>query len=158
MGEPRSWLESETTCGLYGGHLAVLDSFEELNLTRYLCNGTTSSCWVGGRAVSSGDSFEWKWSDNSSNWNLPFFKEASLQSNCSNKSCHLNISADSCILVANRSSTLVVERCNQLHPSICMIETGIFFSPRFVCIFSQSAKLSEKVKKKNTFHEEKKSD
>lgn len=127
FGNSLSWNESETTCRNLSAHLATINSFNELNFTRYLCKGTYGSCWVGGRLTNSTSGLTWKWSDNSSYWNNSFFPQASLQSSCNALSCQHNSSINSCTLVTNGSLTLAVEGCNRSHPFICMVESGMQF-------------------------------
>ncbi|KAK4742463.1 hypothetical protein SAY87_000464 [Trapa incisa] len=123
FGNSLSWNDSETICRNHSAHLAIVNSFNELNFTGFLCNGTYGSCWVGGSLVNSTNGLAWKWSDDSSYWNNSFFPEASLPSNCNELSCPLNSSINSCTLVTNGSLTLSTEGCNRSHTFICMIES-----------------------------------
>lgn len=66
----------------------------------------------------------WNWSDNTLYWNGSLFHVQPLQSICSNISCHTNSSVDVCILVTNRSTSLLAERCNTSHAFICMVDLG----------------------------------
>ncbi|KAI4371222.1 hypothetical protein MLD38_019485 [Melastoma candidum] len=96
FGKSLSWNDSESTCNFYGGHLAALSSWMELNLTHSLCYNTTSGgCWVGGNLLSPG---------------------------CNSMGCPSNISAGSCTMVANTSVSLAVEECQNLHSFVCMVE------------------------------------
>ncbi|OWM66898.1 C-type lectin receptor-like tyrosine-protein kinase At1g52310 isoform X2 [Punica granatum] len=122
FGNSLSWNESEANCRNHGAHLAVVNSYNELNFTRYLCNGTYGSCWVGGRLTNTTSGFAWKWSDNSSHWNKSVFPEASVESNCTNLPCQLNSSINSCTLLTSESMALVVEECQRSHSFICMVE------------------------------------
>ncbi|OAY46609.1 C-type lectin receptor-like tyrosine-protein kinase At1g52310 [Manihot esculenta] len=116
------WVESETLCKSYGGHLAALTSSQELTFAKQLCGQITNGCWVGGRAVNSTVGFDWKWSDNSSYWNKSIFSGASSVSNCTSLSCRNNTGAGFCTLVNNRTTCLVEERCNMSHAFICMLD------------------------------------
>ncbi|KAK3432443.1 hypothetical protein EUGRSUZ_E04320 [Eucalyptus grandis] len=117
-----SWNDSEASCRNESGHLAALVSIKEVNLTQQLCNSTSSGCWVGGRKVNSSDSFGWKWSDDSSQWNGSIFQNLTSTSNCLSTACQLSSSVDSCTLVTNGSASLSVEECRQLHSFICVRE------------------------------------
>ncbi|KAK2635012.1 hypothetical protein Ddye_029804 [Dipteronia dyeriana] len=119
-----SWDESESLCKSFGGHLASLTSYEELNSTQKLCGETVNGCWVGARGINHTTvGFGWKWSDNVSQtqWNESVFPARPFNSSCSNLSCGVDSSVDLCALVTNRSTTLLVERCNASHASICML-------------------------------------
>ncbi|RVW26546.1 C-type lectin receptor-like tyrosine-protein kinase [Vitis vinifera] len=116
IGNPQSWDVSEAYCKSLGGHLAALTSFQELSSVQNLCGESNNGCWVGGRGVNSTFGAGWKWSDNTSHWNESIFP------NCTNSSCHIKNSVDSCTLVTNGSTFLIGERCNMSHASICMID------------------------------------
>ncbi|XP_034711195.1 C-type lectin receptor-like tyrosine-protein kinase At1g52310 [Vitis riparia] len=116
IGNPQSWDVSEAYCKSLGGHLAALTSFQELSSVQNLCGESNNGCWVGGRRVNSTFGAGWKWSDNTSHWNESIFP------NCTNSSCHIKNSVDSCTLVTNGSTSLIGERCNMSHASICMID------------------------------------
>lgn len=119
IGNSQSWDVSEAYCKSLGGHLAALTSFQELSSVQNLCGESNNSCWVGGRGVNSTFGAGWKWSDNTSHWNESIFP------NCTNSSCHIKNSVDSCTLVTNGSTFLIGERCNMSHASICMIDIGM---------------------------------
>ncbi|KAG6659163.1 C-type lectin receptor-like tyrosine-protein kinase At1g52310 [Carya illinoinensis] len=124
MRSPKSWNESEALCNRYGGHLAALTSFQELNFALRLCGEVINGCWVGGRGNNSTVGFGWKWSDNTSYWNESIFHGAPVPSSCTNLSCHTNNSFDLCTLVTNGSTSLISERCNISHAFICMHDIG----------------------------------
>ncbi|KDP32430.1 hypothetical protein JCGZ_13355 [Jatropha curcas] len=116
-----SWDESEVLCGSYGGHLAALTSSQELSFGKQLCGQIVNGCWVGGRVVNSSVGFGWKWSDNTSYWNVSIFSGASFDSHCTSLSCH-NITTDFCTMVNNGSIYLVEEQCKKPHAFICMLD------------------------------------
>lgn len=124
VGKFQSWDESETHCKNYGGHLAALTSSQELDFVHKLCGQTVNGCWVGGRGTNSTVGFNWKWSDNASNWNESIFARELSPSNCSHWLCHSNTSVDSCTLV-NGTAYVVAERCNSSHAFICMLDIGM---------------------------------
>ncbi|XP_062153863.1 C-type lectin receptor-like tyrosine-protein kinase At1g52310 isoform X2 [Alnus glutinosa] len=124
MRSSQSWNESETLCKGYGGHLLALTSFQELSFARSLCGEVAKGCWIGGRGINSTIGSGWKWSDNTYYWNASIFPDATVQSNCSSLSCHINNSFDLCTLVTNGSASLVSEKCNMSHAFICMIDIG----------------------------------
>ncbi|KAA8544727.1 hypothetical protein F0562_019569 [Nyssa sinensis] len=117
-----SWDESEIHCNHHGGHLAALRSSQEVTFVRKLCNETANGCWVGGRGINSSVGFGWKWSDNTSNWNESMIPGAPLNSSCANFSCHSDNSIDSCTFVTNKTTSLLVERCNMSRAFICMLD------------------------------------
>ncbi|KAM1078898.1 hypothetical protein FF1_013803 [Malus domestica] len=119
---PQPWNESETHCKSYNGNLAAFKTSQELAFAQNLC--ASSGCWVGGRGVNSTIGLGWNWSDNTLYWNGSLFHVQPLQSICSNISCHTNSSVDVCILVTNRSTSLLAERCNTSHAFICMVDLG----------------------------------
>ncbi|KAM1184285.1 hypothetical protein ACFX15_013272 [Malus domestica] len=119
---PQPWNESETLCKSYNGNLAAFKTSQELAFAQNLC--ASSGCWVGGRGVNSTIGLGWNWSDNTLYWNGSLFHVQPLQSICSNISCHTNSSVDVCILVTNRSTSLLAERCNTSHAFICMVDLG----------------------------------
>ncbi|XP_019417606.1 PREDICTED: C-type lectin receptor-like tyrosine-protein kinase At1g52310 [Lupinus angustifolius] len=120
VGRSKSWNESETCCNIYGGHLASLKSLQELHFAQSLCNGSTNSCWIGGRRVNYTASYEWAWSDNSQ-WNSSIFHLSNFSSNCTLHSCYMNYTDNLCTLMTN-SSALVGERCNNPHSSVCVLD------------------------------------
>ena len=122
---PQSWDVSEAYCKSLGGNLAALTSFQELTVVQNLCGEINNGCWVGGRGINSTFDAGWKWSDNTSHWNESLFPGISLHSNCTNSSCHIANSGYSCTLVKNGSTSLIGERCNVSHASICMTDMGM---------------------------------
>ncbi|KAF5457055.1 hypothetical protein F2P56_021190 [Juglans regia] len=121
---PKPWSESEVICKGYGGHLAALTSFQELNFVRNQCGEVVRGCWVGGRVINSTVGFGWKWSDNTSYWNETIYPGSPVQSTCTSLSCHTNNSFDLCSLVTNGSTSLISERCNVSRAFICMLDIG----------------------------------
>ncbi|KAM2123871.1 hypothetical protein ACFX1Q_014523 [Malus domestica] len=119
---PQPWNESETHCKSYNGNLAAFKTSQELAFAQNLC--ASSGCWVGGRGVNSTIGLGWNWSDNTLYWNGSLFHVQPLQSICSNISCHTNSSVNVCILVTNRSTSLLAESCNTSHAFICMVDLG----------------------------------
>ncbi|PSS11085.1 C-type lectin receptor-like tyrosine-protein kinase [Actinidia chinensis var. chinensis] len=117
-----SWDESETRCNGYHGNLAAMTSFQELGFVQKLCGEVASGCWVGGIDINSQAGFVWKWSDNTSHWNESITVRAPLHSGCTNLSCYVNTSNEFCTLVTNETTSLVAERCNRTHSSICMVD------------------------------------
>ncbi|KAI7753328.1 hypothetical protein M8C21_029460 [Ambrosia artemisiifolia] len=127
-GTIQSWNESETTCRSYRGHLAALTSLAELNFVQDLCSKLAASkeCWVGGIGINASNSMDWKWSDNTYDWNTTIFTVATsdLKSACTNSSCfhsYNNESASLCTMLTNRTTSLVADKCNISRPSICML-------------------------------------
>lgn len=116
------WNESEIYCENYGGHLAALETSEELSFAENLCGNTSNGCWIGGRRINSTFGLGWKWSDNTSRWNDSVFSR--FLSNCSSLSSHSNCSTDLCTLVINGSRPLLGERCSTPHEFICMVKIG----------------------------------
>ncbi|GLT52380.1 hypothetical protein SLA2020_257270 [Shorea laevis] len=122
MDSSQSWNESETSCIQQHGHLAALTSYGELSFAQYLCGQSVNGCWVGRRVTNSSSSLGWKWSDNTSYWNVSMFPRVPFLSNCSNLSCLVNDSVDLCALVRNGLTPLVAERCNASHTFLCMLD------------------------------------
>ncbi|GKV36047.1 hypothetical protein SLEP1_g44225 [Rubroshorea leprosula] len=123
MDSSQSWNESETSCLQQYGHLAELASYGELRFAQNLCGQSVNGCWVGRRATNSSSSLGWKWSDNTSYWNVSMFPRVPSPPNCSNLSCLVNDSVDLCALVKNGLTLLVAERCNASHAFLCMLDT-----------------------------------
>ncbi|KAI3774467.1 hypothetical protein L1987_49023 [Smallanthus sonchifolius] len=128
IGNTQSWNESETSCRSYHGHLAALTSLAELNFVQNLCSKSMASngCWVGGIGTNISNSMDWKWSDNTYNWNTTLLTVVTpdLKSTCTNSSCFYNYkdeSASLCTMLTNRTTSLVVDKCNISHTSICML-------------------------------------
>lgn len=114
-----SWDESEKQCTSHGGHLAAATSSQEVNELQKLCNGSSDSCWVGGRFISG----DWKWSDNTSYWNSSI---TLTQFGCTNRSCLSSNLTGLCMLMTiNGSVLLVAQGCNTLHASLCMLDVGM---------------------------------
>lgn len=128
IGESQSWDASEVHCKSLRGHLAALTSFQELTSVQNLCGEINNGCWIGGRGVNSTFDATWQWSDNTSHWNESLFPGIYIHSNCTNSSCHGTNSVDSCTLVKNGSTSLIGERCNVPHASICMIDRGMYLT------------------------------
>ncbi|XP_057429629.1 C-type lectin receptor-like tyrosine-protein kinase At1g52310 [Lotus japonicus] len=116
---PQSWNDSETCCDKYGGHLASLTSLQELHFAQSLCGESINSCWIGGRRLNSTGGFQWMWSDNSQ-WNKSMFPLV----NCTGTglSCHVNSTYNLCTVVTNNSKSLISERCDNPHASLCILE------------------------------------
>lgn len=117
MAEFMSWDQSESYCRGYDGHLAALETTQELSFAQKVCNGSINGCWVGGRSINS-TVVGWKWSDNTSLWNESIFPSLSFPSNCTKTSCHIS---NSCTLVSNGNNSLMTEKCNASHAFICMV-------------------------------------
>ncbi|KAG6499428.1 C-type lectin receptor-like tyrosine-protein kinase At1g52310 [Zingiber officinale] len=115
------WVQSETACQSYNGHLASLTSVGELNFTQSLCVGSIGGCWVGGRGYNSSLEFVWKWFDNMSRWNESVFSSKPSHINCSSDSCNGISLPDLCTLIPNSRVALVAESCNTSHEYICMV-------------------------------------
>ncbi|XP_052202775.1 C-type lectin receptor-like tyrosine-protein kinase At1g52310 isoform X2 [Diospyros lotus] len=118
----QSWDQSETYCNGYHGHLAAATSFHELSFVQKLCNELVNGCWLGGRNINSRAGFGWKWSDNESRWNNSILIGTPLHSGCTNLSCHINTTVELCTLLTNGTSSLIAERCNQMHSFVCMLD------------------------------------
>ncbi|CAL5412733.1 unnamed protein product [Camellia sinensis] len=108
----KSWEESETNCNSYRGHLATLNLSQDLSFVQKLCSEVAIGCWVGGRGINSTTGFSWKWSDNTSHWNESISIREPRRYN----------SIELCSLVTNETTSLVAERCNKNHSSICMVD------------------------------------
>lgn len=121
MAEFMSWDQSESYCRGYDGHLAALETTQELSFAQKVCNGSINGCWVGGRSINS-TVVGWKWSDNTSLWNESIFPSLSFPSNCTKTSCHIS---NSCTLVSNGNNSLMTEKCNASHAFICMVNIGM---------------------------------
>ncbi|KAJ1439958.1 Tyrosine-protein kinase, active site [Sesbania bispinosa] len=122
LGRPQSWNDSETCCSKYGGHLASLKSLQELHFAQSLCGESINSCWIGGR-VNSTAGFQWIWSDNSQ-WNNSIFRLADVPANCTGNglSCHRNNTDNLCTVMTNNSKSLIGERCDNPHASLCILD------------------------------------
>lgn len=149
VGRPQSWNDSETCCNKYGGHLASLSSVLEQNFAQSLCGESINSCWIGGRLLNSTISgFQWTWSDNSQ-WNKSIFPLANVPLNCTGtgRSCLRNSTANLCAVMTNNSKSLMSERCDNPHASLCILDLGMLlfilpvdshftFIRNLVCILS----------------------
>ena len=131
IGDSQSWNESENTCRGHRGNLAALTSLAELSFAKDLCSEpmANNECWVGGRSTNTSTASNWTWSDNTYNWNetLVTVVTPDLKSSCTNSSCFNNYKDDSaslCTILTNRTISLLANRCNISHPSICMLVTG----------------------------------
>lgn len=148
VGRPQSWNDSETCCNKYGGHLASLASLQELHFAQSLCGESINSCWIGGRRLNNTISgFQWTWSDDSQ-WNKSLFPLANVPLNCTEtgQSCLRNITEYLCAVMSNNSKSLLSERCDNPHASLCILDLGmlLFILPadshftfiiNLVCIF-----------------------
>nr|XP_043623790.1 C-type lectin receptor-like tyrosine-protein kinase At1g52310 [Erigeron canadensis] len=128
IGNSQSWNESEKSCGSYHGHLVALTSLAELNFVQDMCSNVTGSkeCWIGGRSTNTSSAMDWKWSDDTYNWNgtLLTVVTRDMKSSCTNSSCfsyYKDVSASLCTMLTNTTESLVAERCNVSRPSICML-------------------------------------
>ncbi|GAU49361.1 hypothetical protein TSUD_375500 [Trifolium subterraneum] len=124
VGRPQSWNDSETCCNKYGGHLASLSSLQELHFAQSLCGESINSCWIGGRRLNNTISgFQWTWSDNSQ-WNKSMFPLANVPLNCTGtgQSCLRNITENVCSVMTNNSKSLISERCDNPHASLCILD------------------------------------
>ncbi|PNX92815.1 c-type lectin receptor-like tyrosine-protein kinase, partial [Trifolium pratense] len=124
VGRPQSWNDSETCCNKYGGHLASLASLQELHFAQSLCGESINSCWIGGRRLNNTISgFQWTWSDNSQ-WNKSMFPLANVPLNCTGtgQSCVRNITENVCSVMTNNSKSLISERCDNPHASLCILD------------------------------------
>ncbi|MED6121671.1 hypothetical protein PIB30_032326 [Stylosanthes scabra] len=121
VGRPQSWNESETCCNKYGGHLASLASVQELQFAQNLCGESINSCWIGGRSINSTTGYQWMWSDNSQ-WNQSIFPLTDVPSNCIQPSCSVNRTNGLCAVVTNNSKSLLSERCDNPHSSVCVLD------------------------------------
>lgn len=149
VGRPQSWNDSETCCNKYGGHLASLSSVLEQHFAQSLCGESINSCWIGGRLLNSTISgFQWTWSDNSQ-WNKSIFPLANVPLNCTGtgRSCLRNSTANLCAVMTNNSKSLMSERCDNPHASLCILDLGMLlfilpvdshftFIRNLVCILS----------------------
>ncbi|KAK1417682.1 hypothetical protein QVD17_26816 [Tagetes erecta] len=124
----RSWNESETSCRSYHGHLAALTSLAELNFVQDLCSKSAAGngCWVGGVGTNTSNSIEWKWSDNTYNWNSTLLTVVTPypERTCTNYSCfnyYKDESASLCTMLTNQAASLVADKCNVSRSSICML-------------------------------------
>lgn len=134
VGRPQSWNDSETCCNKYGGHLASLSSVQEQHFAQSLCGESINSCWIGGRLLNNTISgFQWTWSDNSQ-WNKSIFPLANVPLNCTGtgRSCLRNSTANLCAVVTNNSKSLVSERCDNPHASLCILDLGML-----LCLYYQ---------------------
>lgn len=127
VGRPQSWNDSETCCNKYGGHLASLTSLQELHFAQSLCGESINSCWIGGRRLNSTSGFQWIWSDNSQ-WNKSIFPLADVPLNCNGTklSCLRNSTNNLCTVLTNISESLMIERCDNPHASLCILDIGTF--------------------------------
>ncbi|KAL5068829.1 hypothetical protein RYX36_019716 [Vicia faba] len=124
VGRPQSWNDSETCCNKYGGHLASLSSVQEQHFAQSLCGESINSCWIGGRLLNSTiTGFQWTWSDNSE-WNKSIFPLANVPLNCTGtgRSCLRNSTSNLCAVMTNNSKSLMSERCDNPHASLCILD------------------------------------
>ncbi|XP_061354991.1 C-type lectin receptor-like tyrosine-protein kinase At1g52310 isoform X2 [Gastrolobium bilobum] len=121
VGRPQSWNDSETCCNKYGGHLASLTSLAELHFAQSLCGESINSCWIGGRRLNSTANYQWMWSDNSQ-WNNSIFPLADVLPNCTGTRCHMYSTDNLCTVMTNNSKSLMSERCDNPHASLCVLD------------------------------------
>lgn len=134
IGNSQSWNESENVCRRYDGHLAALTSSAELNFVQDLCikaTGGSNECWVGGISTNMSNVIDWKWSDNTYNWNETILSVVTPDlKSCTNSSCLSSFKDDSaslCTMLTNRTTALVANRCNTSSASICMHVAGLCY-------------------------------
>ena len=127
VGRPQSWNDSETCCSKYGGHLVSLTSLQELQFAQSLCGESINSCWIGGQRLNSTAGYQWMWSNNSP-WNNSIFSMVNVPPHCNGTgpSCHRNSTDNLCTVVTNNSNSLITERCNNPHASLCILDIGMF--------------------------------
>ncbi|XP_027336722.1 C-type lectin receptor-like tyrosine-protein kinase At1g52310 [Abrus precatorius] len=123
VGRPQSWNDSETCCSKYGGHLVSLTLLQELQFAQSLCGKSINSCWIGGRRLKSTAGYQWLWSDNSQ-WNKSIFPLDDFPPNCTGTalSCHRNNTDNLCTVMTNNSKSLMSERCDNPHASLCVLD------------------------------------
>ncbi|KAK7328732.1 hypothetical protein VNO77_22849 [Canavalia gladiata] len=120
-GSPQSWNDSENCCNKYGGHLVSLTSLQELQFAQSLCGESINSCWIGGR-LNSTAGYQWIWSDNSQ-WNKSMFPFVDVPPNCTETGlCHKNSADNLCTVMTNSSRSLMSERCDNPHASLCILD------------------------------------
>lgn len=127
VGRPQSWNDSETCCSKYGGHLVSLTSLQELQFAQSLCGESINSCWIGGQRLNSTAGYQWMWSNNSP-WNNSIFSMVNVPPHCNGTgpSCHRNSTDNLCTVVTNNSNSLITERCDNPHASLCILDIGMF--------------------------------
>lgn len=140
-----SWDESENQCQGNHGHLAAVDSLQELKFVQKLCGEVVNGCWIGGKSNISATGVDWRWSDHTS-WNATIIPQTHIRSNCTDLSCQNEEKISLCTLTSETNGTILsTGRCNSSHAYICMIYIGnpaftyldifgIFVSP-FLSIF-----------------------
>jgi len=127
VGRPQSWNDSETCCSKYGGHLASLTSLQELQFAQRLCGESVNSCWIGGQRCNTTAGYQWMWSDNSPGNNSIFpLEDVPPHCNGTEPSCHRNSTDNLCTVMTNNSNSLMSERCDNLHSSLCILDIGMF--------------------------------
>ncbi|KAL8107505.1 C-type lectin receptor-like tyrosine-protein kinase At1g52310 [Apium graveolens] len=115
-----SWEKSENHCQGNDGHLAAVDSLQELRFVQKLCGEVGNGCWVGGRSNNSTIAVDWRWSDNTS-WNETIIPQTHLRSSCKNLACQNEEKLSLCTLTSTNGTNLNTGRCNSSHAYICMI-------------------------------------
>ncbi|KAL9314597.1 hypothetical protein ACSQ67_020049 [Phaseolus vulgaris] len=125
VGRPQSWNDSETCCSKYGGHLASLTSLQELQFAQSLCGESVNSCWIGGQRFNTTAGYQWMWSDNSPGNNSIFpLEDVFPHCNGTELSCHKNSTDNLCTVMTNNSNSLMSERCDNPHSSLCILDIG----------------------------------
>ncbi|KAL8107507.1 hypothetical protein AgCh_024060 [Apium graveolens] len=119
-----SWEKSENHCQGNDGHLAAVDSLQELRFVQKLCGEVGNGCWVGGRSNNSTIAVDWRWSDNTS-WNETIIPQTHLRSSCKNLACQNEEKLSLCTLTSTNGTNLNTGRCNSSHAYICMIYIGV---------------------------------
>lgn len=101
-------------------------SLQELNFAQSLCGESINSCWIGGRRQNSTSGFQWRWSDNSQ-WNKSIFPLTDVLLNCTGigLSCLRNSTDNLCTVMTNNSKSLMIERCDNPHASLCILDLGM---------------------------------
>ncbi|XP_017422151.1 C-type lectin receptor-like tyrosine-protein kinase At1g52310 isoform X2 [Vigna angularis] len=123
VGRPQSWNDSEICCSKYGGHLASLTSLQELQFAQSLCGESVNSCWIGGQRRNTTTGYQWMWSDNSPGNNSIFpLENVPPHCNGTGLSCHGNNTDSLCTVMTNNSNSLVSERCDNPHSSLCILD------------------------------------
>lgn len=123
VGRLQSWNDSETCCSKYGGHLVSLTSLQELQFAQSLCGDSKNSCWIGGQKLNSTSGYQWMWSDNSQ-WNNSILSVDDVPPHCNGTgpTCNTNSTDNLCTAMTNNSNSLMSERCDNLHASLCILD------------------------------------
>lgn len=118
LNETRSWNDAETFCKNQTGHLAAVSSEEELLFVQTLCINETHGCWLGGQGINSSTGYDWRWSDEQTQWNASLFQSTPSLSNCSRSTC---AQSRLCTVVTRKAVLLVVDGCNTSHAFVCTL-------------------------------------